>query len=608
MLPAGRYIHYLSLLTITIQLLCVLASCNPHHEITPDDEDRVFLLVHDPAAVGQYDKAIAISDSLLQNCTMSDSLRGFIMIERIVAFLNSGRLDEGMAYSDTLISFGRSHRIGAVEMQGEQGRGLIFRRREMFDSAVNCYKRGLRLAIAENDAETEQTFADFLAIVYAETDRTQEAFEFANHSLNLAKQIDDTIAILSAISTIGGIYMKEDRNAEIIDALKPYAMIAETASPPYLIKFLTPMVRAYISLDSVDAARRLIRRMEEVAVVLPPTHQATSMVLSAKANLLELEKRYAEQWRIYMTIDSLGNHGKPRDARLLERAQCQANMGNYRQAYTMMSDAYRSLDSIRHLEIDRTMSELSIRYDTLHKDMEIQRLSRQRWTLVSIILLCIIVLGAGVIAVINSRRRHLRRLEQEKHREYIRGLEQERARMARELHDDVAGDLLGLRYELESKGTSHESKRLQEIADKVRRLSHELMPPQFASESLTALLLDYTRNFNLTHSSPALTITDEGSFDWASLPLRSSYELYRIVQEAVSNALRHSEATYINITLGGDENGSSLSVTNDGVSPDHTSGSGGIGSRTLRARARIIGASADVTIRDSIYILTITQS
>lgn len=592
---------------LLLMMLAFFTGCGNRTQITPDDEEETFMLVAVPGSEGRYDEAIALSDSLLSNCEMGDTLRGYLMIERLVALINSGRVEAAKSYADTLISFGRHTGFGEVEMQGEQCRGISFRRKELYDSAIACYRRGLNIAIREENMEMEQTFADVLAVIYAETNRCDEAHELGRRSLRMAEELADTTAILSAVSTIGGIYMKENRHAEVIKTLRPFYPLARNASPLYLIKFLTPVVRAYIALDSVNAARETITMMEEATAFLPPTHQASTVVLTAKASLAEREKRYHDQWKLLMTIDSLGTHGKPRNLILLEQANCLAAMGNYKEARERSVEAYNFLDSIRHSEIDRQLSDLSVRYDTLNKEMEIQRLSRQHWILVSIILICIIILGAGAVLVTNARRRHLRRLELEKQQEYIRGLEQERARMARELHDDVAGDLVGLQCELEIANPGANGCRLQEIADKVRRLSHELMPPQFASETLTSLLLDYVGTHNSTHTAPRLSITDEGSFDWKSLPAETSLELYRIIQESVNNAIKHSEATFIAITLDGDQR-FSLSVTNDGVSESITTTHGnGIGIRTLRARAEIIGASIEIIVKDGTYTLNITQ-
>lgn len=597
---------------VTMIILSCLSGCGNGKgaalpTVSPDDEERVFLLVAEPSSEGHYADAIAISDSLLANCAMGDTLRAYIMIERIVALANIGNLEASQAYSDTLISFGRKAGISEAVMHGEQAKGVAFRRREMYDSTMACYTRGLDVAKAAENLEMEQCFADLLAILYTEIGRNDEALGFAERSRELAEEIADTTALLSAVSTIGSVHTREKRYSEAISTLLPYSATAAEAAPAYRIKYLTPLFQSYLALDSITRAKEILGMMEEVSAFIPARHQASAVILSAQASLSGREGRYADQWRIYEQIDSLGNFGKTPENILVERALCLAGMGNYKGAYEKMEAAYAALDSVRHVDIEQSLSDFSVRYDTLNKEIEIERLSRQHWILVSVAMLCLMLLGIVVLAAVSARRRHLQRAAQEKQQEYIRGLEQERARMARELHDDVAGELVGLQYQLAELSPEAGAGRVGEIAGKVRRLSHELMPPQFSSQPLTALLLDYVSTFNRQHCSPRLTITDEGSFDWMSLSPEQSYELYRIVQEGVNNALKHSKASAVAITLDGSDR-FILSVSNDGATPDTETDSNGIGARTLRARASIIGARAETSLSGQTFTLTIRQS
>lgn len=599
-------------LGILILTFCLSACTDNRKTVTnivfPDDENRVFELVAAPGAEGRYADAIAAADSILTNCEMSDTLRAYIMIERDVALFNSGDIMAATAYADTLSSFGRKAGINEAVMQGEQIKGGAFRRCEQYDSALTCYTRALDAAMSDGNIEMEQTIAESIAILYTETSRTAEALGFARRSLKLAEELADTTAILSAVSTIGAIQTRDNLFREAITTLSPYTALATQAAAPYTIKFLTPLFRSYLSLDSIDKARLTVTQMEQAVAGLPEYHQSYTVMLSAKAALLGREERYPEQWKVYCRIDSLGTHGKTAENILLERAQCLAGMKDYAKAYDKMREAYAVLDSTRHVDIETQLSDLSVRYDTLNKEIEIERLSRQHWVLVSVALLCVMLLGIVVIIAVSTRRRHLRHLAQEKQQEYIRGLEQERGRMARELHDDIAGDLVGLQYELPTLSHEAGAERVREIAGRVRRLSHELMPPQFSTQSLTALLLDYVRGHNLSSPSPKLTITDEGSFDWSSLTPEQSYELYRIVQEAVSNAIRHSSARTIAITLDGSDR-FILSVSNDGVTASATSSSDpdGIGARTIRTRAEIIGAKAETSLSGDTFTITISQ-
>lgn len=596
----------------TIVLSLTLLACGSNRktpagsEILPEDEERIFMLVSAPAAEGDFSRAIAVSDSILSNCVMGDSLKAYIMIERIVAIFNGGDLMGANAYADTLISFGRKAGVNEAVIQGEQVKGVVFRRNEQYDSALTCYTHALDATISDGNIEMEQSIADCIAVLYAETRRNSEALEFAKRSLRLAREMSDTTAIISSISTIGAIYTNEDRFSDVIEELSPYFSMTESLSPPNLIKFLTPLIRSYISLDSIELAKKTIARMEDAVSYLPPQHQANGVVLSAKAALFGQEKRYDEQWKVYLLIDSLGTQGKTKENVFLERAECLAALGKHREAYGKLHDAYKALDSARQVNVEQQLSDLSVRYDTLNKEIEIERLSRQHWILVSGILLCVMLLGLFILIAVSARRRHLRREAQEKQQEYIRGLEQERGRMARELHDDIAGELVGLQCELPDLSIETGAERLGKIAGRVRRLSHELMPPQFASQPFTVLLMDYVRQHNLSNSPARLTVSDEGSFDWSSLSPEHSYELYRIVQEAVSNALHHSSARSIGIILDGNDR-FSLSVRNDGVGDGNTSDRDGIGIKTIQARAAIIGASAETVVAGGTFTLTIRQ-
>ncbi|MCM1355862.1 MAG: histidine kinase [Staphylococcus sp.] len=612
-LSAARNV-WLSVL-LPLMMLPLLGSCNhfSHSKacIAPDEEEEAFMLVAGPGAEGDYAKAISTADSLLANCTMSDSLRLYVMIERDVALLNRGDLEGAGAFADTLIAEGRALGMGEAVMQGEQNKGIVYRRVELYDSALACYNRGLAIAIGEDNVEMQQTFADMLAVVYAENNHLPEALDFARRSLGLAGELADTTAMVSAIGTVGAILMKEGNYREAVGELRPYAGLSRLTAPLYRIKFLTPLVRSYIALDSLPQAREAIGEMGRCVEGYPRSHQAYSNYLTAEALLLQAEHRYGEAWEVMCELDSLGSHGKAPDVIESERADCLANMGDYRGAYTRMSRAYAALDSLRRTSIDHELADLSVRYDTLSKEMEIASLSRQRWLMVSIVLICLFALCGSTAAAVWYRRRH--RLQErlnaiEKKEEYLRGIEQERTRMARELHDNIGGRLLALQYRLADNDHKRIAETLTDIARKVRMISREMMPPEFFDTMLPNLLLDFVRKQNETFPGRYIHLTDEGTFDWFSLTAQQNHELYRIVQEAVSNAIRHSDCNEIRITLDGTDK-FRLTIENNGIVPGNASATSpaGIGNQTIKARAAIIGATVETCRTDETYTLYINQ-
>lgn len=596
-----------SFLICLIVVILSLSACDSRKKIiTSEEEEYVFNLVYQPGSEGRYLDAVSVSDSLLANHDMSDTLRTYIMIERLVALVNSGNVDAGTAFADTLAGFGRKSGIGEAVMQAMEVKGVACRRKGNYEEAIKYYTEALNVAREEGNIEMEQTLSEVIGVAYVEIGRTDEALDFERRALRLAEDMADTTAIISSAASISACYTREDKWHEAIEFLRPYSEIAASMAPTMRVKFLTPMTKAYLALDSIGQAEESIAEMEKAVEGLPLSHQSVGVVLSAKSVLLAKEKRYKEQWELYQLIDSLGSHGKGRNITFIERAECSANMNDYRRAYDMMWKAYTALDSIRESDIDTQLSELSVRYDTLNKELEIERLTNHRRALAAIAIGCVFFVVIIVLVAANMRRRGHLRLEREKHRQYIRGLEEERARMARELHDDVAGELVGMQLELDRLPRAEQGARLLEIAGKVRRLSHELMPPQFGDNSLTPLLVDYVRRTNERHGSPLIALTDEGSYDWASLAPQRSYELYRIVQEAVNNAIKHAAPTRIDIRLDGDER-FSLTIENDGVGDMAGTAGDGIGMQTLRARADIIDADISMSINGCKFTLSIKQ-
>ncbi len=574
----------------------------------PIDEDEMYASVFVPASEGSYHEAITIADSLLANETMGDSLRAYIMIERDVALFNMGNMDAAAAYADTLLEFGKRTGVVQAQLQALQVQGMHARRNGDYDKAVEIYSAAIRKANADNNNEMEQTFAESIAIVFTEMSRNNEARHFADRSLSLAESMGDTTAIFSTIATLGAVETRENHPEKAVSILAPYRPLMPDMPSSLRIKYLTPLLRAYILLDSIVAAERTIAEMENETKYLPLNHQSRVNTLTSKALVAGLKGDYPQQWEIYKTLDTLDQHGKTLDIILTERAECLANMRQYKNAYEYMERAHAALDSLRHVDVDSRLNDLSVKYGILEKQLQIERLSRQRWIFTAIASVSILFLIILTIIYIGSRRRSKMRLEEEKHRQYILGLEQERARMARELHDDIAGELIGLQYALEDIGCPVQSDHIREIAMKVRVMSHEMMPPQFGDTSFTSLLLDFVARSNKSAIPPVITVTDEGSFEWNSLAPAQCLELYRIVQEAVNNARKHSSPSRIIITLDGNEK-FSLSVENDGLpdSDESVDNTSGIGIRTIRSRAEILNADISVSTANGVYKLKITQ-
>ena len=171
-------------------------------------------------------------------------------------------------------------------------------------------------------------------------------------------------------------------------------------------------------------------------------------------------------------------------------------------------------------------------------------------------------------------------------RRYIDGLESERSRLAKELHDGVCNDL----YTVHDDGAGRAEKlkgMINECREQARRISHELMPPEFNYADIRLVLEDYLmRTAEASGIDISFDATPDGA-DWSRLADTTALELYRITQEAVNNAVKHSGATAIEVTLDDSAGTLTLAITDNGT---YAGAQGaGIGRRTMKQRAEAAG-------------------
>jgi signal transduction histidine kinase len=178
--------------------------------------------------------------------------------------------------------------------------------------------------------------------------------------------------------------------------------------------------------------------------------------------------------------------------------------------------------------------------------------------------------------------------------------EDERARIARELHDDISQQLAVLKMALKRLGraapgeaaaaaaTAEAVKRLEDIDISVHDLSHRLHPARLRVIGLVDALNGLHREL----SHPGVTITFTHERVPLALPPDLTLCLYRIVQEALHNARKYSEARSVAVTLTGGSHGIALTIVDDGVGFDvNAAWRKGLGLISVRERVEAIGGT-----------------
>lgn len=181
--------------------------------------------------------------------------------------------------------------------------------------------------------------------------------------------------------------------------------------------------------------------------------------------------------------------------------------------------------------------------------------------------------------------------------------EDEAARIARELHDEIGQLLTSLKIDL-SRLPAHDgaalragiddmNQRIAAALDFVRRISAELRPGVLDKLGLAAALQWQAREIE---ARTELAVQLEAEELTPPLSERTSVSLFRIAQEALTNVVRHAGASVVEITLADTDRGILLSVHDDGrgIPPDAVTASESLGLIGMRERALLIGGELSI--------------
>jgi PAS domain S-box-containing protein len=187
----------------------------------------------------------------------------------------------------------------------------------------------------------------------------------------------------------------------------------------------------------------------------------------------------------------------------------------------------------------------------------------------------------------------------------IRAQEQERSRVARELHDGIAQSLTGLTVRLAAVSSAATSRQhaaeldaarlvCEEMSADLRRVLHGLHPSVLDDLGLAAALRRSVSEFE-TRGGITIDLHIGTSTHWEDLPPQFSVTIYRIVQEALQNVVRHAHARSASVVLERRRDWVRLLVEDDGRGmPTTTEYTGGLGLHSVRERAALLGGSARV--------------
>ena len=201
----------------------------------------------------------------------------------------------------------------------------------------------------------------------------------------------------------------------------------------------------------------------------------------------------------------------------------------------------------------------------------------------------------------------LERIEAERRRAgrlQLRAQEEERKRVARDLHDEVNQALTAILLRLEAlthtapprlRDELTETKRLANQAmDELLQLARQLRPTALDDHGLLPAIEDQLRRFRSQHGIET-ELTAAG--DLGELPGEQQLVLYRITQEALTNVARHSGASSVSVDIRREDGAVALAIEDDGDGFEVDRARRGLGLDGMAERARLVHGQFEVSAR-----------
>lgn len=290
----------------------------------------------------------------------------------------------------------------------------------------------------------------------------------------------------------------------------------------------------------------------------------------------------------------------------------------YKDAYEYFKEFSILNDTILNSERAEQFSEREAKYQSFQKDKNILELEKKQikqrtfiYSLAGItlgLLLFLFLLYKNYKARKKINYQEMIQLHQEKKidatQNMIQGEEQERTRLARDLHDGLGGMLTGVKFQLnsikgnvilseENAGTFTKSiSQIDNAIVEMRRVAHNMMPEALLKFGLDETLKSYCDSVS---QSSELAVSYQSFGMEVRLEQTNEIVLYRIVQELLNNTIKHAKATKSNIQLTRNENLISLTVEDNGKGFDvNDVKKNGIGLSNINHRVEYLNGKIDV--------------
>lgn len=440
------------------------------------------------------------------------------------------------------------------------------------DGALKNVLNALRFAKKTNDNYLTTVCYGAVGTAYNQLRAFDKAIESNKEFLDYALKSKGNLSLAKAYNNISASYLNAG-NKELYDQYSKEfeKLVPQLKNPYYNWLLVHNNALSFAEKGMIDKAVFEAKKAIELAkkAQVPPAKLMDSYYLTAYC--LSLLKKNEESNQYLNEVSKIAEEIQSPEYKMYAVsgfAENYAALGDYKKTAEYLSAQISLSDSISSEKTKINSNYLHIKNKIDQKDSQLQlqeeKINRKNllnWLFIGGLaaLLAIVVLGYRNY---NHRKKiqeqKITELETEKQllatQSLLKGQEEERTRISKDLHDGLGGLLSGVKLQLgamkgnliltEENGNAfnHALNKLDESISEMRRVAHNMMPETLLKFGLQQALTDYSNGL-----SQGQNFAIDCEFFGVENRLENSVEIvvYRIVQELINNAVKHSEATKI---------------------------------------------------------------
>lgn len=509
--------------------------------------------------------------------------------------------------------------------------GRYYMLKEDYNPATKCFLQSLSIEEKLNNSRRIADLNDELGGIYFYQELFNKALPYFTAALAVYEKNHDTMNMAKVYSHIGNLHSSREycehrsipqKRVDYSTAIQYFEKSIQLCTA---IGYKPLIINSYVNIAAVynkfDKPEKALPYLQEAIDYFRSTKKLNE--LSGSLQTLGITyyklKNYDKSIESFKEALKIGIDNNFTDGiQYLYESMAQTYDGakDYKNARDYYVKYMTVKDSVANFEKSKELFEVETKYQTEKKENEIIKLTAEKreknLLLLALSGLILMLTISGYFFVKNIRNKkliaeqtleikeqYIQDLEKERQlvatKSVLKGEESERSRMARDLHDGLGGLLSGVKINLSSmKGNSiitsenaqafdHAIKLLDTSISELRRVAHNLMPETLNHYGLKTALNDFIGEMS---KNPSTELTF--SFFGADIRFEPQLELtaFRIAQELVNNAMKHSGAAKIDLQLIADIDMICIQVVDNGKGFD-TKGKLGDGKGLVSIRDRV---------------------